>query len=44
MLSVMFATEKYSKPVFEIPDVGPIGLESDRGRTEYRRIRIKELC
>lgn len=28
---------------FEIPDVGPIGLEGDRGQMEYRRIRIKEM-
>ena len=27
---------------FGIPDVGPIGLEGDRGQMEYRRIRIKE--
>lgn len=26
-----------------VPATGPIGLEADRGRMEYRRIRIKEL-
>lgn len=26
-----------------IPATGPVGLESDRGQMEYRRIRIKEL-
>ena len=28
---------------FELPDVGPIGIEGDRGQVEYRRIRIKPL-
>lgn len=28
---------------FEMPGLGPIGLEGDRGQMEYRRIRIKEL-
>jgi len=27
---------------FPVPPDGPIGLESDRGQVEYRRIRIKE--
>ena len=27
----------------ELPPIGPIGLEADRGQMEYRRIRIKEL-
>lgn len=27
----------------KVPDTGPIGLEADRGKLEYRRIRIKEL-
>jgi len=27
---------------FPVPLDGPIGLESDRGQVEYRRIRIKE--
>lgn len=27
----------------QLPATGPIGLEADRGRMEYRRIRIKEL-
>jgi len=27
----------------KLPATGPIGLEGDRGRMEYRRIRIKEL-
>lgn len=27
----------------KLPATGPIGLEADRGRMEYRRIRIKEL-
>lgn len=27
----------------ELPATGPIGLEADRGRMEYRRIRLKEL-
>lgn len=27
----------------KVPDTGGIGLESDRGRMEYRNIRIKEL-
>jgi hypothetical protein len=27
----------------KLPVTGPIGLEGDRGRMEYRRIRIKEL-
>jgi len=26
-----------------VPADGPIGLESDRGQMEYRRIRVKEL-
>lgn len=26
-----------------VPDVGPIGLEGDRGQIEYRRIRLKQL-
>lgn len=26
-----------------VPSTGPIGLESDRGQMEYRRIRIREL-
>lgn len=26
-----------------VPPTGPIGLESDRGQMEYRRIRVKEL-
>jgi hypothetical protein len=26
----------------KLPETGPIGLEGDRGRMEYRRIRIKE--
>jgi lysophospholipase L1-like esterase len=28
---------------FPVPGTGPIGLESDRGQMEYRRIRIREL-
>lgn len=27
----------------KVPETGPIGLEGDRGRMEYRRIRLKEL-
>jgi len=27
----------------KVPPTGPIGLEADRGRMEYRRIRVKEL-
>ena len=27
----------------KLPQTGPIGLEADRGRMEYRRIQIKEL-
>jgi len=27
----------------KVPDIGPIGLEADRGQMEYRRIRLKEL-
>jgi hypothetical protein len=27
----------------KVPETGPIGLEADRGRMEYRRIRLKEL-
>jgi hypothetical protein len=27
----------------KLPATGPIGLEGDRGRMEYRRIRIKVL-
>ncbi|MDF1737811.1 MAG: GDSL-type esterase/lipase family protein [Verrucomicrobiales bacterium] len=27
----------------EVPEVGPIGLEGDRGQMEYRRIRLKQL-
>ena len=27
----------------ELPASGPIGIESDRGMVEYRRIRVKEL-
>ena len=27
----------------KVPATGPIGLEGDRGRMEYRRIRLKEL-
>ena len=27
----------------KIPSTGPIGLESDQGRMEYRNIRLKEL-
>ena len=28
---------------FTVPATGPIGLESDRGQMEYRRIRVQEL-
>jgi lysophospholipase L1-like esterase len=28
---------------FNVPATGPIGLESDRGQMEYRRIRMQEL-
>jgi hypothetical protein len=27
----------------KVPATGPIGIEGDRGRMEYRRIRVKEL-
>lgn len=27
----------------KVPETGPIGFEGDRGRMEYRRIRLKEL-
>lgn len=28
---------------FELPEVGPIGIEGDKGQMEYRRIRIMEM-
>ena len=28
---------------FKLPDTGPIGLEGDRGRMDYRHIQLKEL-
>lgn len=31
------------EPAFKIPATGPIGIEGDRGQTEYRRIRIGPL-
>jgi hypothetical protein len=27
----------------QVPEIGPIGLEGDRGQMEYRRIRLKQL-
>lgn len=31
------------EPAMKVPESGPIGLEGDRGRMEYRRLRLKAL-
>lgn len=36
--------EEPVEAAFALPDVGPIGLEGDRGQMEYRRIRLKRLA